>query len=522
MNTINKLICTLFVVTALVSCDVDKLTSFTDDFKITVDPDAVTNKKEIVIIDAVTGEPVTSPAITFSGDLASEIFSSAGFANITFDAGQVVIGLKPGNNPTEEAPATVEAEISATGYLTKSTTFEFDGTPVEATAIFLIPEAGLDNVQIESETKPQGEAIEVSASSADGGEDLAKVELPATTTFEDENGNAVSGDVTVEMETYELSADSGSDSGFNIFDEVPEIKSESGDIVVPSNVIKLNPTVGGETVIPSELQLTLDTTEDLFIILPDGTPFKITLPQGKNNNNFGIFNIDFAALHAQIQAALNIQLSFGDMFGFGLTFVQGTAIQGSSVCGSSEISYTNSGAAGAFTFTITEGTKKVISFTKTVYNGESKTIDGFTLSTDSSYDLEITVSTVDGVKTILNQSISCSTLGSTIELENNSQYPSVTKNIDQKVECDGVAVALNQTTINYRKFDGADKTYYVYGKIINGTLTGKFPVLEASTGYQFSLNYDGLKANNQPISGSQIDAGVIEQDDIDKICAEVE
>lgn len=520
MNTINKLICTLFVLTALVSCDVDKLTSFTDDFKITVDPDAVKNKKEIVIVDAITGDPVSSPTLTFSGDLASQIFTSAGYANITFDAGQAVIGLKPGNNPTEEAPLSVNAEISAAGYITKTTTFEFDGTPVEATAIFLIPEAGLDNVKVESDTKPQGETIEVTTQSADGGSDLAVVELPATTTFKDENGSTVSGDVTVEMETYELGADSGTDSGFNIFDEIPEIKSESGDVVVPSNIIKVAPSIAGKSVIPSEVKLTLESSDDLFIILPNGIPFKITAPQSKSSAVNNIFVINFDALIASILA----QYPDFDLAALirNLLFVQGNTIQQSQVCSSNKISYMNSGASGEFTFTLTEGNQTVFSTTRTIYNKESKTISGLSLSTNGSYNLKITVSTIDGVKTIKDEAVSCNTLSSTLELQNNSQYPSVTKNINQKVECDGAAVALNETTIYYRKFDSPSSKNYIYGKITNGQLSGQFPVLESSTGYKFTVNYDGQKTNNTAILGNQIDAGVIEQKDIDKICEEIE
>ena len=41
------------------SCDIDKITSLKDDFRITVTPDAVDNKKEIQINNAANSNPVS-------------------------------------------------------------------------------------------------------------------------------------------------------------------------------------------------------------------------------------------------------------------------------------------------------------------------------------------------------------------------------------------------------------------------------------------------------------------------------
>ena len=120
MKTINKLICTLLFI-GVTSCDLDKITSLKDDFRITVTPDAVDNKKEIQINNATNSDPVTSDIkMSISGDAASNIYTSDGSSSFKFDQGKIVIGLKKGMEASPENPIHASIKVEAEGYLSKT------------------------------------------------------------------------------------------------------------------------------------------------------------------------------------------------------------------------------------------------------------------------------------------------------------------------------------------------------------------------------------------------------------------
>ena len=133
MKTINKLICTLLFI-GVTSCDLDKITSLKDDFRITVTPDAVGNKKEIQINNATNSDPVPSEIIkiSISGDVASDIYTSDGSSSFKFDQGKIVIGLKKGMEASPESPIHVSIKVEAEGYLSKTKELEFDGSGSES------------------------------------------------------------------------------------------------------------------------------------------------------------------------------------------------------------------------------------------------------------------------------------------------------------------------------------------------------------------------------------------------------
>lgn len=511
MKTINKIFCALFVLTTIVACDLDKLTGLQDTFKIVVNPDAVANKKDIAVKD-INGTAIDAPTMTISGDSASDVFTSSGFADLQFDQGQIVIGLRQSVVATVEQPVTINAVVSATGYEDRNVTFIFDGTPVESTDIFLLPldKSDLDGFETVTETKPQGEAISVSTESVtDGGAAVAEVELPATTIFTDKNGTVQTGSVTLELETVELTADSGTNSGYSLLDETPEITNKTGETIVPSSLINLSPTINGELVIPSEITIGAEEGKDLYLLLPDNSVVKMTGSTAtkslvRKTNETITFNLFDLLTNAQVSSIEST-----------LKFIQAyTAID---AC-QGDMLFSNNGASGKYTFTLSNSDGQAFfQKTFTIYAGNSINVRNLILI-GITPTFKITLNTVDGVKTISETTISCTDLDTTIELES-SEYPSATKDIAFSIECNATAVALDETVLEYKK--GTGSTYFVYGKVIAGNLTGKVPVLEPNTGYNFKFNYDGVRENNTPVLGSKIDAGVISESDIDKICAEI-
>lgn len=507
------------ITASVVSCDVDKITSLQDTLKIIVNPDAVKNKKEISVVNANNaGATIPNLSIALSGDNTSDIYTSDGQAALNFNGGQIVIGLKQNITPSIENPINVKAELSADGYITKTIDLIFDGEPVEAISVPLLEKANLpDNVKVEEETQPvtggtTNGAVEVSAKKADGSAALATVTIPDNTEINDENGNPVSGTLEVSMQTLELDAESGSD--FNISEEVPNLATENGDAVIPSSVIQLDFNVGSTPVVPSEITLDVDSSEDVFITLSDGTLFKIPSNLlGKSNakkSSVTGFTINFTALYALL----------GSRLGLSAIITIGTAFGPDATC-SGDVTITNGGASTSIIFKLKDSDNKTVaSSTQTIYANESQTVTGITLIEGANYSLEISAETANGNVLLSSTTVDCNILNTSIEISDESKLPTEVLNIPFSITCPTVAIALDQTTLRYKK-NGGDK-YIVYGKIIDGKLDSKLPVLEANTEYVFEFYYEKIRnTESDPTLGSEIKE-LISTYDTASICAKIE
>jgi hypothetical protein len=522
MKNLHKLFYTLMITAAVVSCDVDKITSLQDTLKIIVNPDAVNNKKEITVVNANNaGATIPNLAIALSGDNTSDIFTSDGQATLNFNGGQIVIGLKQNITPSIENPISIKAELSADGYITKTIDLVFDGEPVEAISVPLLEKANLpNNVKVEEDTQPvtggaTDGAVEVSAEKADGSAALATVTIPDNTEINDENGNPVSGTLEVSMQTLELDAESGSD--FNISEEVPNLATENGDVVLPSSVIQLDFNVGTTPVIPSEITLDVDSTEDVFVTLSDGTLYKIPSnllgksTAKKSSNIVGGFTIDFYALRGLLGIAT---IKFPITLTLGVQAVIGTTCKG-------DVTITNGGASTSIIFKLKDSDNKTVaSSTQTIYANESQTVTDIILISGFDYTLEISAETVNGSILLSSTTVDCNILDTSIEISDESKLPTEVLDIPFSITCPTVAIALDQTTLKYKK-NGGDK-YIVYGKIIDGKLDSKLPVLEANTEYVFEFFYEKVRnTESDPTLGSEIKE-LISTYDTASICAKIE
>ena len=277
MKTINKLICILLF-TGVTSCDLDKITSLKDDFRITVTPDAVDNKKEIQINNATNNNPVTSDiTMSISGDAASNIYTSDGKSSFAFDQGKIVIGLKKGMEPSPENPIHASVTVEAEGYLSKTKILTFDGSGSESININLLKIDDLPKtIQIVEETGALSDDetttdIEVSITSSDETEELAKIVLEAGSSFEDNNGEPVEGsNLVMNIETYELQTQIVDEqTGYSATEEIEEITlPASGDneeaTLEPFSVISVDTTLDGSPVNISE-----DTPAKVSVSIPD-------------------------------------------------------------------------------------------------------------------------------------------------------------------------------------------------------------------------------------------------------------
>lgn len=530
MKTINKIFCALIVLTTIMSsCDVDKINDLKNNFLIAVDVNAVDNKKEIAVSNANDGSTaIDGLAITLSGDNLSDIYTSDGSAALNFVDGNIVIGLDKNVTPTEANPINVTATITATGYVSKTLNLVFDGTALEAISVPLLEKANLpENVVIEEKVEEvtggtTAADIVIVTEKADETENLSTITVPANTEVKDKDGNTVDGSLSVTVDSYELTADSGSD--FNAFDEVPEATTDSGDAITPTSMINIAAKVGSENVVPENISIETEENQELFIVLSDGTAIKVPTPAaksiGRKSNINILFFVAIRNLLTQFQLERELEL------GRGFRFIVGRIIEASTVCSTKSVTVTNNGASGEFTFSIKEGATAVFSTSRTVFAGESTTISGLSLSTIKNYSLVVSAKTVNGTVETYNSAFSCG--DSNIEISNTTAMPVETLNIPISAACPSISVQLANTTIKY-KVAGSSSNYVIYGKTNDAAvLDSNLPTLANNTNYVFSVFHKkSYNTENEPKLGSRIKTLVASGDSffvdrLDDICDRVE
>lgn len=144
MKTIKYIVIAILLL-GQVGC-IDK--KFEDEFKITISPDAVVNKINVQVIDALTFLPVNATA-TVSGDNAKYVYNEAGKRTevtggyeLEIVEGVVSFGVERKANASEENPIKVTLTISATGYSDNVIEVTFDGADeAQSYPVALMPTA---------------------------------------------------------------------------------------------------------------------------------------------------------------------------------------------------------------------------------------------------------------------------------------------------------------------------------------------------------------------------------------------
>jgi hypothetical protein len=528
MKTINKIIYTLLFI-GVTSCNVDKITSLKDDFRITVTPDAVGNKKEIQINNATNSDPVPSEIIkiSISGDVASDIYTSDGSSSFVFDEGKIVIGLKKGMEASPESPIHVSIKVEAEGYLSKTKTVTFDGSGSESININLVKIDDLpETIQIVEETiklanyKTEKD-IEVSVKSSDETEELANMVLKAGSSFEDDNGEAVQGsNLIMNIVTYELQTGIVDEqTGYSATEEIEEITiPASGDdeeaTLEPFSVISVDTTLDGTPVNISE-----NTPAKVSVSIPDdGQEYQVFFVEKGSDTATPILSSEGNLVNKSFNSSSIKQLQF-KAYKTGLYFVAIKLFQ-SIFCSENltTLTFSNNKAADRFRIILKEVDRSkdkedwniISSSNVTLFNGEEIAIQ-FRPKKESIYNLTV----IHNKKNILNKEIVCG-------LKNNSTFDLSTTEtasyiIPMGITCPSISIALDETPIYYKIKD--ESTFYPYGKAVAGELKNT-PKLEDNTEYEFQLFYDET-ITTEAILGSEIKE-LIDSYDLDEICDEIE
>ena len=518
MKTIYKLICILLFI-GVTSCDLDKITSLKDDFRITVTPDAVDNKKEIQINNATNSNPVTSDIkMSISGDAASNIYTSDGKSSFAFDKGKIVIGLKKGMEPSPENPIHASVTLEAEGYLSKTKILTFDGSGSESININLVKIDDLpETIQIVEETTALSDDetttdIEVSITSSDETEELANIKLEAGSSFEDDNGNPVEGsNLVMNIETYELQTEmSDEQTGYSATEEIEGITiPASGDdeeaTLEPFSVISVDITLEGTPVNISE-----DTPAKVNVSVPDdGQEYEVFFVEKGGNTAIPIASSVGNVANRSTGSNAFKQLQFNASL-IGLYYIA-IKIYQSAFCSEdlTTLTFSNNMAADVYRITLKEDGNIMSSSNVTLFNGEETTIQ-FRPKTESLYTLSI----IRNGKDLLSKNIVCGLIYPTFELGVTETASYV---IPMNITCPSISIALDETTIYYKSI--SESKFYPYGKAVGGELNNT-PKLTPNTNYQFQFFYDET-ITTEAILGSEIEE-LIDSYDLDEICAEIE
>ena len=566
MKTINKIICTLLFI-GVTSCNVDKITSLKDDFEITVTPDAIDNKKEIQINNATNSDPVPSAIIkmSISGDVASDIYTPDGSSSFVFDEGKIVIGLKKGMETSPENPIHADVTFEAEGYLSKTEILTFDGSGSESININLVKIDDLpETIQIEEETGALSDNetttdIEVSITSANKTEKLAKILLEAGSSFEDNNGNPVNGsNLVMNIVTYELQTEIVDEqTGYSATEELANILLEAGSSFEDNNGNPVNGSNLVMNIVTYDLQTEIvdeqtgysATEEFKEITIPasgddeeailepfsvisldtslDGTPVNIS-EDTPATVNISVPNDEYEVYFVEKGSNTAIQITFKDKvanrsagssaikqkqfkaYKTGLYFIAIKLYQ-SVFCSEdfTTLNFINNKAADRYRIILKEDGYIKKSSNVTLFNGEEIAIQ-FRPKKESLY----TLSVIHNQKDFLSKNIVCGRIYPTFELGITETASYV---IPMNINCPSISIALDETTIYY-KSDG-ESEFYPYGKAVAGELNNT-PKLEDNTDYQFQFFYDET-ITTDAILGSEIKE-LIDSYDLDEICDEIE
>ena len=521
MKTINKIICTLLFI-GVTSCNVDKITSLKDDFRITVTPDAVGNKKEIQINNATNNDPVPSEniKISISGDVASDIYTSDGSSSFVFDEGKIVIGLKKGMEASPESPIHVSIKVEVEGYLSKTKTVTFDGSGSESININLVKIDDLpETIQIVEKkgalsVDETTTDIEVSIKSANETDELANILLEAGSSFVDDNGDTVEGsNLIMNIVTYELQTGIVDEqTGYSATEEIEEITipASGGDeeaILEPYSVISLDTSLDGTPVNISE-----DTPATVNISVPKDGKYEVFFVEKGSDTATPILSSEGNLVNKSFNSSSIKQLQF-KAYKTGLYFVAIKLFQ-SIFCSEdlTTLTFSNNMAADRYRIILKEDGYIKKSSNVTLFNGEEIAIQ-FRPKKESIYNLTV----IHNEKDILSKKIVCGLTNPTFELGTTETASYI---IPMGITCPSISIALDETPIYYKTI--GESTFYPYGKAVAGELKNT-PKLEDSTNYQFQLFYEET-ITTEAILGSDIKELIdsIESYDLDEVCDEIE
>lgn len=580
-NRITKII-TACLLIGLVACDVDKLTSLKDDFRISVSTTAVESKTSIQIENAVeTGTVPEDLSISFSGELADKVYTSAGKKEFKIDEGIIDIGILKEANATTENPITVYANITGTGFLDKVIPITFDGE-AQGYHVSLLEKTNLpDGISIEefsipsdgSGKIPAGGVVIEQTSSLEASTDL-ELDFDEGTTFLDDDGNTITGDFDLEVEDYDMSNSEYLDLFPNglyaeIGNESPSLEGSSakiGSIERPSAIEEESPDF--HYVYPLTVKkMRIKKRGNLRAVKKTGKPFRMNFVLNKwRSGNYPYSSIEKRSFEAGDSISVFVlenvdylpypKLKFlekvkiienkkGRLVARYLsatdvgTYVLAEAISCDKLSLYEDVRF-RSFPVGSYKYTYNNGTTWVSgSF---ISNGRGGRSEYFIIRNElfeksklkmeysgfgSGYsEIEFSVNRRSYEPLIKkedgSESVSCVEGYSNNISISPSSLPCRNKEfIPSGITCDNTTYVLDNQQI-YMSVGNSPKKYsYTHIQVSNNRVFVNAPCLEEDKDYTFYFNYDGKTRKTNPIKGGAIEK-IYDEIDKETICSEIE
>ena len=570
MKNIKKFLYLLVAIVTISSCELDKVSNLQDSFVISVAAEPVGSKVAVAVFDAAEGTLIDSDiSVTLSGANADDIFTISGSKNIKLDNGVVVLGVNKNVAVSAENPIVINATFKAEGYADRDRQIVFDGQDIREEQVSMLNESNLPETVVlvkEEQTLDNGatmEEIEVSITSNSNAEEVTEFNLPESTTFEDEDGNPISGtDLTADFQTFDsqvpedgeqLGADQNPETfggGNNDFPGGLSIEGGANNTAAKgmSDFYKLK----SKNLVDSYL-IPITSLGCYYLFVDGKRVYRFSSPAlvrnyiyrnavnpdtglpVENGDEVSVFYYDrTTASHEELTKAIVQSDARGKYVEFeapraGVYPVGFLRSFNHSCTSISSVKFQNNGRRSFYFYAVVpesnptralrygymffEGTYEVTN--NNINNWQNSALNflgentrlvvyGYNFSTGS-------------LAVVYNEAATiCGLDGQTIDITNDQCFEE--RDLDLTIVCDNTRYTLPDTYISYREVGSPFFLYFDRSR--GGKLQGKSPCLEDGKQYEFAFYYDEYRIS-PPVTQADID-NLGANFDIDAICNEIQ
>jgi hypothetical protein len=220
-----KILQLLTICLVLTSCEFQKVTDLQDSFEIKVLAEPVLSKLNIKVFNSKDGSDIpVNIDLSFTGAGADQIYTINGTKKFLIENGLITVGVNRNTVVSNETPLTINATITADGYMTKTQEINFDGSDIQEVQMSMMKLDDLpSSTFIKSVTEtlvdnktPKEILIEIPPTN-DEDDTIMEVSIPADTEFYDEDGNVMTGgNVTIDLQTFDTTVPSIDELSANV------------------------------------------------------------------------------------------------------------------------------------------------------------------------------------------------------------------------------------------------------------------------------------------------------------------
>ncbi|MCF2857389.1 hypothetical protein L1286_07905 [Pseudoalteromonas sp. SMS1] len=231
-------------------------------------PAALSSYVSVTVTDSATGNVVDNATVTFfeNGAASTNVTDLDGADIASQTSADGAFAFK-----TKDGVTSLTLAVSAADYLDGSAVVALSGDASAVNvAVNLVSKANLAVASQADLATAEGKlaaALSVEADSANGG---AKLDIPTTVTLQDADGNAITGAVSVEVATADLSAEAGKASAASIIPAGLNAGNTT-NVLVPAGIVTVNISAGDTAVKQLSEAVTLTTNFPETYKKSDGT-----------------------------------------------------------------------------------------------------------------------------------------------------------------------------------------------------------------------------------------------------------